>query len=301
MLFRQMKYLVSVIDCNSFTEAAEQCFISQSAISQQIQALEKELGVELIHRENRRFSLTPAGEYFYRQGKAVLQEVERIQKETIRIGKEGEDIQLRIGYLKSYTGQELREVVAAFSGMYPELSMSLVSGNHEQLYQMVKDGTADILLSDQRRAFSDVFENRILRESPVVAEISTNHPLGGRENLTQEELKFTPCILIASPDQRSVEEQYYRETLGYSGSFLFAENIEEGRLLVLGNRGYMPVEVTGTLPPAAPTIRRIPIYRNGQQVFRNICAFWLKEKSGYYIEEFADTLYRMIQETQKET
>ena len=45
MLLRQMKYFTAVIDCNSFTEAAEQCFISQSAISQQIQSLEKELGV----------------------------------------------------------------------------------------------------------------------------------------------------------------------------------------------------------------------------------------------------------------
>ena len=55
MLLRQMEYFVAVIDCNSFTEAAEQCYISQSAISQQIQSLERELGVELIHRENRRF------------------------------------------------------------------------------------------------------------------------------------------------------------------------------------------------------------------------------------------------------
>lgn len=298
MLLRQMKYLVAVADCSSFTEAAEQCFISQSAISQQIQTLEKELGVELIHRENRKFSLTPAGEYFYRQSKLILNEVERIRKETIRIGHEEDETQLRVGFLKSYTGQELRTAVAAFSSMYPELSMSLVSGNHEQLYQMVRSGEADILLNDQRRAFSDAFENKILRKSPVAVEISVNHPLGNSSQLTQEELRFTPCILIASTDQQTVEERYYRETLGYSGSFLFADNIEEGRLLVLGNRGYMPVELIGTLPSTEPTIRRIPLCRNGQQITRNICAFWLKEKTNYYIEEFADTLYRMIHAAQ---
>ena len=54
MLLRQMRYFVTVVECNSFTEAAERCFISQSAISQQIQSLEKELGIELIHRQNRR-------------------------------------------------------------------------------------------------------------------------------------------------------------------------------------------------------------------------------------------------------
>ena len=87
LLFRQMKYFTAVVDCNSFTEAAEQCYISQSAISQQIRSLEKELGVELIHREKRKFSLTPAGEYFYSQSKGILDEVETIRKETIRIGQ----------------------------------------------------------------------------------------------------------------------------------------------------------------------------------------------------------------------
>lgn len=43
MLLKQMKYFITIVDCHSFTEAAEQCFISQSAISQQIKSLEKEL------------------------------------------------------------------------------------------------------------------------------------------------------------------------------------------------------------------------------------------------------------------
>ncbi len=83
MLFRQMKYFTAVVDCGSFTEAAEQCYISQSAISQQIRALEKVLGVELIHRENRRFSLTSAGEYFYDQSKGmhVLQPLRAVPEE----------------------------------------------------------------------------------------------------------------------------------------------------------------------------------------------------------------------------
>ena len=64
MLLRQMKYFVSVADNKSFSEAGVECFISQSAISQQIKALEDELEVELIRRSNRRFQLTSAGEYF---------------------------------------------------------------------------------------------------------------------------------------------------------------------------------------------------------------------------------------------
>lgn len=92
MLLRQIKYFVSIIDCNSFTEAAEQCFISQSAISQQISALESELGVKLINRDGRKFTITAAGEYFYKRGKILLQDAEKVKVETIRIGTDEETI-----------------------------------------------------------------------------------------------------------------------------------------------------------------------------------------------------------------
>ena len=80
MLLKQMKYFITVVDLHSFTEAAEQCFISQSAISQQIKALEKELGVRLFERSKRQFSLTAAGEYFYRHGKVLLMKLKILKK-----------------------------------------------------------------------------------------------------------------------------------------------------------------------------------------------------------------------------
>ena len=96
MLIRQMRYFVTVVDENSFTEAAEKLFISQSAISQQIKALEEELGVSLMIREKRKFTLTPAGAYFYRRSKALVGEADAVVRETVRIGT-GPPRQLRIG------------------------------------------------------------------------------------------------------------------------------------------------------------------------------------------------------------
>ena len=72
MLLRQMQYFAAVVETNSFTEAAERCYISQSAMSQQIRSLEHELGVKLLERRNRSFTLTVAGEYFYTHCKDVL-------------------------------------------------------------------------------------------------------------------------------------------------------------------------------------------------------------------------------------
>ena len=290
-----MKYFTAVVDCNSFTEAAEQCYISQSAISQQIRALEKDLGVELIHRENRRFSLTPAGEYFYNQSKGLLEEVEDIRRETIRMGQD-EELQLRIGYLRCYSGQELHQAVAEFSQMYPEVSISIVNGTHEELYDLLRFGGVDLVLNDQRRAFSDKYANYQLLQCGCYAELSVRNRLSSQDSVELEDLKHSACILISSREQQNTEEDYFRNTLGFGGRFLFAESLEEGRLLVAGNRGFLPIESVGTLPPAGSSIRRLPIMQNGQQLRRNYCVFWVKEQTNYYIEEFAELLKKLLHE-----
>mgnify|MGYP005754826661 FL=1 len=295
MLFRQMKYFISVVECSSFTEAAEQCYISQSAISQQIRSLEKELGVELIHRENRRFTLTPAGKYFYEQSKGILNEVEDIRRETFRIGKDTE-LELKIGYLRCYSGQELHQAVAEFSRLYPEVSIHIVNGTHEELYDLLRFGGADLVLTDQRRAFSDKYANFQLLKCGCYAELSVRSPLAEQESVTMEELKRQACILISSREQQNIEEDYYKNTLGFGGRFLFAENLEEGRLMVAGNRGFLPVERVGTLPPCGTGVKRLPVMEQGQQLKRNYCLFWVKENASYYIEEFAEILRKLLKE-----
>ena len=290
-----MKYFIAVVECSSFTEAAEQCYISQSAISQQIRSLEKELGVELIHRENRRFTLTPAGKYFYEQSKGILNEVEDIRRETFRIGKDKE-MELKIGYLRCYSGQELHQAVAEFSRLYPEVSIHIVNGTHEELYDLLRFGGADLVLTDQRRAFSDKYANFQLLKCGCYAELSVRSPLAEQESVTMEELKRQACILISSREQQNIEEDYYKNTLGFGGRFLFAENLEEGRLMVAGNRGFLPVERVGTLPPCGTGVKRLPVMEQGQQLKRNYCLFWVKENASYYIEEFAEILRKLLKE-----
>lgn len=87
MLLRQIRFFVSIVDENSFTQAAEKNFVSQSAISQAMNTLESELEVKLIERKNRSFKVTIAGEYFYRKCKAILADLESIKKENRPAGK----------------------------------------------------------------------------------------------------------------------------------------------------------------------------------------------------------------------
>lgn len=289
MMEKQINYFVAVIDCNSFSEAAEQCFISQSAISQQIKALENELGVQLIVRENRKFHMTPAGEYFYNQGKILLQEMAEIKKETKLIGEDVE-LQLSIGYLKNYGGDEVHKTVMDFTKTYPEVAIHIVNGNHEKLYELLRTGKVDLVLNDQRRAFSDEYVNFELAPCDCFIEISSRNELSRKQKLSLNDLKRLPCILVTSEDQQKSEQEYYERTLGFGTNFLFADSLEEGRMLVIGNRGYMPVEGVQQGKTADGAIKRIPLYRNKLLVQRNYCAFWKKDNSGYYVEEFATFL-----------
>lgn len=180
-----------------------------------------------------KFTLTPAGEYFYSQSKGILEEVDDIRRETIRIGQDDE-------------------------------------------LQLLQCG--------------------------CYAELSVRSHLSSQETVELENLKRMPCILISSREQQNTEQDYFQNTLGFGGKFLFAENLEEGRLMVAGNRGFRPIESAGTLPPAGTAIKRLPIVQNGRQLQRNYCVFWLKEQTNYYIEEFAAILRKLLtpEDTQKE-
>lgn len=298
-MIKQIKYFQAVVRCKSFTEAAEECFISQSAISQQIQALEHELGVKLLNRENRKFSLTPAGEHFYRKSLVLIADFERMCKETVRIANK-DRAELRIGYLKCYSGQELRMAVAEFSEKYPDVSVRIINGNHEDLYAALRDGGVDLILSDQRRAFSDEYVNSILATSECYIEIAARNPIASLQSVEIQDLKNIPCILVASSEQQETEKTYYKDVVGIQGDFLFAENLEEARLLVIGGNGFMPVEGGKDEPSFAPALNRVLLTRKGNPIKRTYCAFWKADNSGYYIEDFADMLKSRFVAAQEE-
>ena len=288
-MLKQLKYFQAVVRRNSFSEAAAENFISQSAMSQQVQALERELGFPLLERKNRSFTLTPAGEYFYQKSLILTADYERMCSEAAKIAK-GEQAALKIGYLRSYTGSEFHRALELFSEKHPDVEVSVVYGNHEELYRLMRTGEADLILNDQRRAFSDEYVNLVLTTCRSCIEVSAHSPLAQMEQITPQELKNFPCILVTSESQRAIEQVYYQVVIGFPGEFLHAETLEEARLMVIGRKGFLPVEGTGKDVPTAASIVRIPLVWNEGPILRNYCAFWRKDNSGYYVEEFAELL-----------
>ena len=160
-MLKQLRYFQLVVRLNSFSAAAEENFISQSAISQQVQALERELGFPLLERKNRSFTLTPAGKYFYQKSLILTADYERMCSEAAKIAH-GDQTNLRIGYLRCYTGAEFRRALALFSEKHTDVEMSVIYSNHEELYGLLRTGKADLVRNDQRRAFSGEYVNLLL-------------------------------------------------------------------------------------------------------------------------------------------
>ncbi|MBU5478255.1 LysR family transcriptional regulator [Eubacterium sp. MSJ-13] len=289
MLLRQIEYLQAVIENGNFYLAAEQCNVSQSAISQQIKKLEDELGVKLLERHNRTFSLTPAGEHFYRKSLIISGDLKQLVRETKKIADNNNAV-LRIGYYKGYHGNELSEAIALFSEKYPAVDVKIMVGSHEELYHAMENNSVDLAINDQRRAFSDAYNNEILAESKIYIELSSKNPLSRLSALEIDDLKNTPCILVINQTGQKEEQDYYENIIGLQGDFLFADTMQEARLKIITGQGYMPVDVIGEQVWFDTSVSRIPLVRKKSPVKKVYCAFWKKDNSGYYIEEFAEIL-----------
>ena len=128
-------------------------------------------------------------------------------------------------------------------------------------------------------------------------EVSAHSPLAQMERISPRELKNFPCILVASPAQRETEREYYHTVVGFEGEFLYAENLEAARLMVIGRKGFLPVEGREKERPAAAPVVRIPLVRGDAPIWRNYCAFWKKESANRYAEAFAGLLKAQFQES----
>lgn len=204
-----------------------------------------------------------------------------IQKETKKIA-DHDQAAIRIGYYKGYHGNELSEAIALFFEKYPTVDVQITVGSHDELYHAMENGSIDLALNDQRRAFSDSYNNMILAESTMYVELSSKNPLSKLPNLEISDLKNIPCILVINQSGQKEEQKYYETIVGLQGDFLFADTTQEARLKIITGQGYMPVDVIGEQVWFDTAVCRIPLTRNHRPVTKTYCAFWKKDNSGYY-------------------
>ena len=293
MLLKQLEYFVCVVDNNSFTQAATEQYVSQSAISQQIKALEISLGVELMVREKRSFHLTPAGQYLYRSGKKLLERFHDVKVETTRIGTDAR-VSLRIGYLNRYSGIAMQQTVIRMAKRYKNLDIRMYSGSHEELYGMLQDRRVDVAFNDQWQVLSDDYESQLIAKATTIIEVPKGYTDAGSVEL--KTIDDLPLILVCRGKYTLTEEDHYRKAMGYSGAFAYARTLEEARYLVAGQQGLLLLDRFKYLTDALPGIERKVLTNHGKTMERHYYFVSHRNQDNTYVEAFKDMFIQVLDE-----
>ncbi len=213
MELRQLKYFVEVGRLGSFSLASKSLFITQSTISQQIQKLEEELGVELLTRDTRHVTLSDYGEQFYPCAVQVLEEA-RAGAERIRDVKALKVGTLSVGATYSF-GPLLKQTVLDFYRRFPRIRLNLVITSQEELRQKLLDRELDVALTYKSPLGDDRIESHLLFQSRLCLVGRIGELKGVGKEVSVQDLSRFPLALPSKGLQA-------RDTLE---DVLFAQNV----------------------------------------------------------------------------
>lgn len=194
MELRHLRYFVAVVDERQFVRAAAELHVAQSALSQQIRDLERELGTELLVRDRRGVTPTPAGEVLLGHARAVLDRVQRARAEVAQLTG------LLAGTLRVGSGSPsgpvpLPATLAEFSRRYPAVDIVLRDSTSEELVRWLEDGTVDVaVVSVTPERLPERIQGALVAHDPLLALVPAAHRLAGRPSVALRELVADPLI-----------------------------------------------------------------------------------------------------------
>jgi DNA-binding transcriptional LysR family regulator len=215
MDLRQLRYFVAVAEERSFTLAARRLNLSQPPLSQHIQALEAELGTQLLYRTSRRVELTQAGDAMLVRARAILQQVKVTEDEVRSIGA-GLVGTLDVGATGSILRGRLAELLAAYRKVAPLVRMTV----HEQAPALqiaaLLNRTTNICLIRGTPAERDLSSKLAWREEVVLA-VPRSHRLAQRKRIALADLAAEEHVVL---DPNSSDFARYVQTCCVDAGFL---------------------------------------------------------------------------------
>ncbi|WP_282411956.1 LysR family transcriptional regulator [Pseudomonas sp. PS02303] len=200
----QLKAFHAVAVHGSFTKAAERLFLTQPAISDQVRKLEERFGVLLFHRNKRSVRLTDLGERLL----SITQRLFVIEDEAQELLHDSRALQTGSLILAVDAPVHVLPQIARFCERYPGISVKIETGNTDESLFRLFNYQADLALLGR-----DVSDVRLislpLRNDPMVAFVSHNHPWADRESICLADLHDTPLVLreIGSVTRQTLEEE----------------------------------------------------------------------------------------------
>jgi DNA-binding transcriptional LysR family regulator len=191
---RRLAMFVTLVDAQSFGAAAEQLYITQPALSQQIIRLESDLGMQLLDRSTRPFSMTAAGREFYVRCQSVLENVRGLE-DLMRQTNEGVLGRVRLGIVPSMLYGHLPPIIKAFRDAYPSVEVPIRYERTAQLLEEFTGGRVDVavLLTAPR---AKGLQTVTLYAEPYVVALTDDHPLAGQTAIAVSQLREERIITI---------------------------------------------------------------------------------------------------------
>ena len=195
MELRHLRYFLAVAEELNFTRAAKRLNIAQPPLTQQIKALEAEMGVTLFDRTGYRVELTDAGRSFVPQVARILADV----RNAVLIAKRaavGEVGHVRVGFTESASFNPLvTATFRSFRTAYPEVELSLEESPSTVLANALREGRIDAAFVRPPLRTGEGIDLHLIDEEEMVVAVPTSHPLALRPELEIADLAEETFVL----------------------------------------------------------------------------------------------------------
>ena len=295
MTLNQLKYFVAVAESRSFTKAAEQYFLAQTAITQQIQKLEMSLGVQLIDRKTRPISLTPMGQVFLREARSILRRMDGAIQRT-REASSGITGTLRIGYTKGYEHSDLPVKMRRFHQSFPNVLVTCYRCDTDKLTAGLINGEYDLIFTwDSTNLIRDeAVDHRLQEKVQLVVALYGSHHLAKRTGLKRADLRDEVMLFMtpSSTGDTTADEFFIHlyQNAGYTPNILMRSNdVESILMMVAAEEGIsiLPVSCVRHLSEADNLVF-VPL--EGEEEVEEIQAFWRRDNDSPSLRHFLEGL-----------
>lgn len=242
-----LKAFHKVAATGSFTKAARELFLTQSAVSQQISALENEIGGKLFDRSGRKILLTGEGEVLLSYAERLFDLHEEIETlfgglRTLRKGK------VAVGATAVIGTYFMPTVNSTYHRQYPGIEIDLRMGNSEQVLRMILDREVDMGIAGLIKK-DPALHNVFLHRERLMFVCSPRNPLASRESVSIRELERIPFIWREKGTQTlELVQRWFREKAGgdYPRQGLSLANMEAAKRVVEEGYGVTIVPETAS-------------------------------------------------------
>lgn len=194
MTIEQIQYFLKVVECNSFSEAAEELYTTQSSVSKHIRSLEQDLNVQLFDRSSRRIRLTEAGNIILSDAQKMYETYEHMSKSIIDYRNDENDT-ITIASIPVMAQYDITGLIANFESLNSNVHLAIQELEGIEILSMLEKQEIDFAFF--RLEHLDKSYDRIpLFQDQLAAIIPACHPLSNCESISLKNLSLENFLLL---------------------------------------------------------------------------------------------------------